>query len=122
VEPGPNGAVATGSAVMSAEDVRDARVTRAEELLEGRFAGVQLLRLPNGGISVRIRGQTSVNAGGEPLFVLDGMPVEAEPGGALKWLDPHDIARIEVLKDPAQTSFYGVRGANGVILITTKSR
>jgi TonB-dependent SusC/RagA subfamily outer membrane receptor len=122
VEPGPPGAVATGSATISAEDVRDARVTRAEELLEGRFAGVQVLRMPNGGISVRIRGQTSVNASSEPLFVVDGMPVGAEPGGALKWLAPQDIARIEVLKDPGQTSFYGVRGANGVVLITTKSR
>jgi TonB-dependent SusC/RagA subfamily outer membrane receptor len=52
--------------------------------------------------------------------VIDGVPVHAEPGGALRWLDPHEIARIEVLKDPASLSFYGVRGANGVILITMK--
>jgi TonB-dependent SusC/RagA subfamily outer membrane receptor len=122
VEPGPPGAVATGRASVSADDVRDARVARAEELLEGRFAGVQVLRLPGGGISVRIRGQTSVNAGSEPLYVVDGMPIDAEPGGALKWLDPHDIARIQVLKDPGETSFYGVRGANGVIVITTRVR
>jgi TonB-dependent SusC/RagA subfamily outer membrane receptor len=61
-----------------------------------------------------------VNLSTEPLYVVDGMPVAAEPGGALKWLAPSDIQRIEVLKDPASTAFYGSRGANGVIVVTTK--
>jgi iron complex outermembrane receptor protein len=117
----PPPAAAAGSAgVLTSKDVERTRVTRAEELLEGRFAGVQVTRLASGGISVQIRGATSVSLNTEPLYVIDGIPVEAEPGGALKWLNPHDIDRIEVLKDPGSTAFYGVRGANGVILITLK--
>ncbi|HSU17198.1 TonB-dependent receptor plug domain-containing protein [Longimicrobium sp.] len=120
VEPYPPGPVATGHAQVDGDEARDARVVRAEELLRGRVAGVQVTVLPTGGISVRIRGRTSLSASEEPLYVVDGSTVHAEPGGALTWLDPHDIDRIEVLKDPGETAFYGVRGANGVILITTR--
>jgi TonB-dependent SusC/RagA subfamily outer membrane receptor len=105
---------------LNGDEVQDLNVTQTEEMLAGRFAGVEVLRLPGGGISVRIRGQTSVSASTEPLFVIDGMPVNAEPGGALRWLNPRDVQRIEVLKDIGSTAFYGVRGANGVILITTR--
>jgi TonB-dependent SusC/RagA subfamily outer membrane receptor len=103
-------------------DFGDRRVTRAEELLEGRFPGVEVRRLPNGGIAVRIRGTTSVQGSNEPLYVLDGMPIEPGPGGALVGINPADIARIEVLKDIGSTAQYGVRGANGVILITTRDQ
>ncbi|HEV2148381.1 MAG TPA: TonB-dependent receptor plug domain-containing protein [Longimicrobiaceae bacterium] len=106
--------------VASAEDLKGVKVARAEELLAGRFAGVQVTRLPGGGISVRIRGATSLQGSSEPLFVVDGMPVEPGPGGALQGIAPEDVARIEVLKDIGSTSFYGVRGANGVVLITTR--
>lgn len=117
----PPPAVATGqSDSVTANDVRDRRVVRAEELLQGRFAGVEVIPIPGGGISVRIRGASSVNLSTEPLYVVDGMPMSAEPGGALKWLAPSDIQRIEVLKDPGSTAFWGSRGANGVIVITTK--
>jgi TonB-dependent SusC/RagA subfamily outer membrane receptor len=54
------------------------------------------------------------------LYVVDGMPVHVVPGRGLDWLNPADVARIDVLKDAASTSIYGVRGGNGVILITTR--
>ena len=111
----------TGGAVQSAtaEKLQNARVKRVEELLAGRFPGVHVMPTPSGGFSIRIRGAGSLS-NTEPLYVVDGMPVEVTPGRGLDWLDPADIARIDVLKNPAETSMYGVRGANGVIVITTK--
>jgi TonB-dependent SusC/RagA subfamily outer membrane receptor len=110
-----------GGAVQSATfgDSRDVRVTRVEELLVGRFPGVRVLRTPDG-YSVRVRGTGSVLGSAEPLWVIDGMVVDVTPGRGLDWLDPADVERIDVLKDPAETSIYGVRGANGVILVRTK--
>ena len=87
-----------------------------------RFPGVQVTRTSDGGISVRIRGFTSLHGSNEPLYVIDGVPLEAVPGGALKGINPHDIESIQVLKDPSETTVYGVRGANGVIVIRTKRR
>ena len=87
--------------------------------MAGRFAGVEVLRV-RGGIAVRIRGATSTMGSNEPLYVIDGMAVEPGPGGALVGINPHDIAKIRVLKDIGSTSFYGMRGANGVVVITTK--
>lgn len=89
-------------------------------LLQGRTAGVEVATNPNGTISVRIRGAASFYANTEPLYVLDGVPFRPGPGGALTGLNPHDIESIEVLKYPHETALYGVRGANGVIVITTK--
>lgn len=110
-----------GGAVQSttAEELKHVRVKRVEELLAGRFPGVHVLPTPSGGFSIRIRGAGSLRDT-EPLYVVDGMPVEVTPGRGLDWLDPTDIARIDVLKNPAETSIFGVRGANGVIVITTK--
>jgi TonB-dependent starch-binding outer membrane protein SusC len=111
----------TGGAVQSvtAEKLKDVKVKRVEELLVGRFAGVHVLLTPSGGFSIRIRGSTAP-VDREPLYVVDGMPVEVTPGRGLDWLNPADIARIDVLKNPAETSMYGGRGANGVVIITTK--
>jgi len=100
-------------------------------MLAGRVPGLQVVRSTNGDISLRIRGNTPLTdpvtgqAYGEtePLLVIDGLPVSS--GGisaALRALDPHDVANIQVLKDVSSTSGYGIRGANGVILITTKKR
>jgi TonB-dependent starch-binding outer membrane protein SusC len=94
-------------------------VARAEELLAGRFPGVEVYRV-QGGIGVRIRGGTSVNGSNEPLYVVDGMTIEPGPGGALVGINPADIEKIEVLKDAGSTAQWGVRGANGVIVIKTK--
>jgi TonB-dependent SusC/RagA subfamily outer membrane receptor len=105
---------------LDAKELKTDRVQSVEELIQGRFAGVQVVRLPGGGFSLRIRGAGSFTGGNEPLYVVDGVALPPAPGGALIGVDPRDIERIEVLKDAAATSSYGVRGANGVILIRTK--
>ena len=111
----------TGSvAVVRGDDLHGIPAVHAEQLLQGRVAGVQVIELPGGGISVRIRGQGSISGDTEPLYVVDGMLIQATAGRGLYWLSPGDIQRIEILKDAGATSMYGVRGANGVVLITTR--
>jgi TonB-dependent SusC/RagA subfamily outer membrane receptor len=90
-----------------------------ERVLAARFPGVTIVQSARGGIAVRIRGISSFMASNEPLFVVDGSPMQPGPGGSLA-LNAYDIASIRVLKDPSQTGIYGMRGANGVIVITTK--
>ena len=90
-----------------------------EELFVGRFPGVEVYKVASGGISIRIRGATSILGSSEPLFIIDGARVQSGSGGLL-FLDPGEISRIEVLKDIGSTSMYGSEGANGVVLITTK--
>ncbi len=106
--------------VVHANEVHGTPGRQVEELLEGRVAGVRVVRSPDGDISLRIWGPSSIYGNGEPLYVLDGMPVNAVPGQGLSWLDPNDIERIEILKDVSDIALYGVRGANGVVLITTR--
>ena len=110
----------SSSEVETAGRQRAPSVARAEELLEGRFAGVNVRRTASGGFHVEIRGVNSFYARTSPLYVIDGTPVEVSPSQGLSFVSPSDIARIVVLKDPAETAIYGVRGANGVVLITTK--
>jgi TonB-dependent SusC/RagA subfamily outer membrane receptor len=93
-----------------------------EEMMAAKFPGVWVARTADGGISVRIRGSTSVLGNTEPLYVLDGLPLLSGPGGSLTGIVPNDIESIEVLKDAAAATMYGMRGANGVIIITTKRR
>ena len=93
--------------------------TSLEQLLTGRIAGVTVSAAPGGGISVQIGGPKSFMLSDEPLFVVDGVPVEAGPNGTLSWLNPRDIESIVVLKDATTAAIYGVRGANGVIVIKT---
>lgn len=107
-----------GSTVQ-ADDTREAPVT-LEQMLAGKISGVVVTRAPGGGISVRMGGPTSFYSGQEPLFVVDGVPFEGGRNGTLTWLNPRDVESIEALKDPTQTAMYGVRGANGVIVIKTK--
>jgi TonB-dependent SusC/RagA subfamily outer membrane receptor len=102
----------------------DARVGRVEDLLLGRVPGLDIVPLSNGGYTLRIRGARRFNGGetrDEPLLVIDNI---AAPVGSLSstlaGISPRDVARIDVLKDAAATSIYGVRGGNGVIIITTK--
>lgn len=113
-----------GGAVQSVtfDDGPNKRVSRVEELIEGRFSGVLVQRTANGGYSVSIRGTGSFSSSEQPLYVIDGMPYEVGSGRGLGWLNPADVVRIDLLKNPAETSIYGVRGANGVIVITTKRK
>lgn len=92
------------------------KVSRVEELLEG-LPGLDVKRAGNG-YSVTMRGVGSFMSSEQVLFVIDGTPY----GGSLDWLNPADVTRIDVLKNPSETSIYGVRGANGVIVITTKRK
>ena len=112
----------TGGAVQSAtaEQLSSVKTTRVEALLEDRFPGVHVVRTPAGGFLIRIRGASTILGNKEPLYVVNGIPVEVDPQHGLDWLVPADIARIDVLKDAPETTMYGGRGANGVILITTK--
>jgi len=85
------------------------------------FPGVEVTRTTSGGISVRIRGVGSVLSSNEPLFVIDGVPMPPGEGERLNTINPYDIVSIEVVKDPGGTALYGVRGANGVIIIKTNA-
>ena len=85
-----------------------------------RFPGVDVRRT-TGGVSIRIRGIGSFYSGGEPLYIVDGVALpDGTPG--IAWINPYDIASIKVLKDPAETAIYGVRGGNGVVVVTTKQQ
>jgi TonB-dependent SusC/RagA subfamily outer membrane receptor len=105
---------------VTGEDIRRTPTEPVEYLLMARFPGVEASRTPDGSIAIRIRGQTSILGSTAPLYVVDGIPVQPGPGGGLPGINPYDIESIEVLKDPTSTSMYGVRGANGVIVIKLK--
>lgn len=110
-------------------ELKAAPVQNLSSLLEGKAAGAQVTinsGVPGAAATVRIRGSNSITASSEPLFVIDGIPA-AQAGNSrnptsnpLNALDPNDIESIEILKDAASTAIYGARGANGVVLITTK--
>lgn len=89
-----------------------------DQLLAGRISGVIVTPAPGGGIIVRIGGPTSFQSGQDPLFVIDGVPVNVSRG-TLSWLSARDIESIRALKG-ADAAIYGVRGGNGVIVIKTK--
>lgn len=118
--PTPAPATATAPSILTAEDIQRVRGQPIEQLLMGRFPGVDVARTAGGGISVHIRGVGSFLSSNEPLYVIDDVPLQAGSQGVLRGINPYDIESIQVLKDPAETAMYGVRGANGVILIRTK--
>lgn len=111
--------------VGSAKEVKGDELTNqarsnVTNALQGKMAGVQVVNgsgQPGSGASIRIRGTGSINGGTTPLYIVDGAPFE----GSINALSTYDIASITVLKDAAATAIYGARGANGVVLITTKS-
>lgn len=130
---------ATGAVVaLDEKSFNRGVLTSPEQLIQGRAAGVQISQNggePGGGISIRIRGTSSVNGGNNPLYVIDGVPLSSDnstpdgqagtlgsssPRNPLNYLNPNDIEKIDVLKDASSTAIYGARGANGVVLITTK--
>lgn len=104
---------------VSPEEVNAFPTSNVLQALSGRSAGVQIIQnngAPGGTINVRIRGTNSIQGGNDPLYVIDGFPFSGNPTN----LNNADIASIEVLKDASATAIYGSRGANGVVLITTK--
>ncbi len=118
---------------VKAADIASTAASGFNEQLQGQAPGVIISGssgTPGSGVFVRLRGTTSINAGNEPLYIIDGVPVNSQPlqsianGGqtinALADLNPNDIEKIEVLKDANATAIYGARGANGVVLVTTK--
>ena len=122
----------TGSiATLEAENLAEAPVNSVDKMLAGKMAGVMVTSQtgqPGANSNIRIRGISSVNAGNEPLWVVDGIPVMSGDQGyftntsnAMAVVNPNDIESITVLKDAAAASIYGSRAANGVILVTTKS-
>lgn len=108
---------AVGSVQM--KDVSQVGITSADRALQGQIAGVQVnarTGQPGESMMIRVRGSNSLAGGNEPLYVIDGMPVEKMNSD----INPEDILSMEVLKDASSTAIYGSRGANGVVLITTK--
>lgn len=93
-------------------------VRQVEEMLRGQVAGVEV-RQSARGLVIRIRQGGGFLTSDEPLFVIDGLPISPGTDGALDGINPEDIASIRVLKNASETAFYGSRGANGVVLITT---
>ena len=127
---------ATGSVTaLKGEGLAEVPVTSIDKMLAGKLAGVQLSSYsgqPGSPTTIRIRGISSINAGNEPLWVVDGIPIIADDnrqlssngagsGSNTAFINPNDIESITVLKDAAAASVYGSRAANGVILVTTKS-
>ena len=109
-----SGAVAT----VTADEIASSPVTRIEQALQGRTAGVQVASVsgsPGSPLTVRVRGTGTIN-NSDPLYIVDGVPVDG-----IDYLSPGDIVSMNVLKDAAAAAIYGARGGNGVVLITTKS-
>lgn len=112
----------TGSvSSINADQIQQVPVTTLEQAIQGRAAGVQVTSndgSPGGNINVLIRGTGSLaNNGNAPLYVVDGYPLET---GGINNVNPNDIASIDILKDASATAIYGIRAANGVVIITTK--
>lgn len=111
----------TGSvSSVGAKQLKDIPLTNAAEALTGRLAGVRVTTsegAPGADIQIRIRGGGSITQDNSPIYIVDGIQVE----NALNFLSPQDIETIDVLKDASTTAIYGARGANGVVIITTKS-
>jgi iron complex outermembrane receptor protein len=125
------------TASIREKDFNKGTYTSPDQLIQGKAAGVMVINntgQPGGSTTVRIRGSSSIRSGNQPLFVVDGVPLSggsARPGAnggeygndggnPLSFINPTDIASMEILKDASATAIYGSRGANGVILITTK--
>lgn len=120
----------TGAVVtVPVEEIKKVAVTSLDQALQGRAAGVQITQnsgSPGGTTTIRIRGGNSIQGDNEPLYVIDGVPFKNDGAGSgssfnvLSTLNPSDIETMTVLKDASSTAIYGSRGANGVVIITTK--
>jgi TonB-dependent starch-binding outer membrane protein SusC len=118
---------------VSAKDIANLPSPSPDQMIQGRAPGVLVSAnsgTPGGGVSVRIRGSTSINANNDPLYVVDGIPIVSgnlsavgvggQTANAMADINPADIESMEILKDASATAIYGARAANGVVLITTK--
>lgn len=125
--------VISSIASVSSKDFKDIPVVGIDQALQGQAAGVQVTQssgTPGGGITVRVRGSTSISASNRPLFIVDGVPIEdgslglrsfgGQNDNALATINPNDIESMQILKDASAKAIYGSRAANGVVLITTK--
>ncbi len=125
--------VSSAISSVGAEQLANAPTASVESALKGKAPGVQVIENagnPGNGLSIRVRGPASLNAGNQPLYVVDGVPIlegsygQFGTGGqevtAISALNPDEIASIDILKDAAATAIYGSRGSNGVVMITTK--
>ena len=111
--------VTTAVSTVSTDDIQRRPLVSAGQALQGKAAGVAVVQptgQPGGEMSIRVRGTTSFNGSNDPLYVVDGVPVDN-----LKFLSPNDIASMQILKDASSAAIYGSRAANGVVLITTKA-
>lgn len=111
--------VTTAVSTVSTKDLDQRPIVSAAQALQGKAAGVSVMQpsgAPGGEMSIRVRGTTSFNGSNDPLYVVDGVPVDN-----LKFLAPNDIESMQILKDASSAAIYGSRAANGVVLITTKA-
>ncbi|MEP6495690.1 MAG: TonB-dependent receptor plug domain-containing protein [bacterium] len=122
------GSVTGAVTKVSSDEFNTGRIVSPQQLIESKVAGVQVIdnNEPGGGLSVRIRGATSINASSDPLYVVDGLPVGVGGGisagrDPLNFLNPNDIESITVLKGGEAASIYGANAANGVVIIQTKT-
>ncbi len=125
--------VTAAIATMDSKTIEERPLARVDQALVGQMAGVRVQQtsgVPGKGFRVQVRGTGSINAGNEPLYVIDGFPLEVSPqnssggfsnGNPLDNINPNDIASIQVLKDASAAAIYGSRASNGVVIITTKS-
>jgi len=110
--------ITTAVSIVSTEDLAERPIVSAAQALQGKAAGVQVVQNsgePGGGLSVRVRGMTSIEAGNDPLYVVDGIPMSN-----INNLNPNDIESMQILKDASSAAIYGARAANGVVVVTTK--
>lgn len=110
--------VTTAVSIVSTKDLDERPIVSAAQAIQGKAAGVNVYQpngTPGGEMVIRVRGTTSFNGSNDPLYVVDGVPVDN-----LNFLSPNDIASLQILKDASSAAIYGSRAANGVVLITTK--
>lgn len=111
--------VTTAISTVSTKDLIERPITSAGQAIQGKVAGISVIQpsgMPGGELSIRVRGTTSFNGSNDPLYVVDGVPVDK-----IDFLSPNDIASMQVMKDASSAAIYGSRAANGVVLITTKT-
>jgi TonB-dependent SusC/RagA subfamily outer membrane receptor len=111
----------TSRVVLTAEDIARSPGQSLEQLLVAHVPGLYVTRAPDGHTIIHMRGTTTLMGEEEPLFVVNGIPLGPNPWGNLNAINVHDIETVEVLRDAAAAAEYGSRGANGVIIIRTKS-